>query len=175
MKINSIARFALVGLVAVACSKESDPGQSLDNNINTTEARIANSFVVGTIDDNGQATITYPLSDLGKMTCCQLLDGTGTLGDARIERIGGVYHFRGIVRNEKQRADFAYKLTREGQELVYEETNSINACTSSINGPACTLNIQDDGNAKCTDAAQDCKFSSSGPSMRCEWPWMVYN
>jgi len=174
-KVNLVLRLITLCVIAIACSKESDIHQAINEAAQSDDAqmRIENSFVVGQFNEQGIAVITFAKRDLESLaSCVHLQNGEGVLSDQRIERIGSSYYLRGVVKNESEVADFGYKLTVDQSQLVYEEGNSINSCTSDLGSGTCTLVINADGVAHCNAQSTDCR-QASGPSFQCDWPWMI--
>lgn len=171
--------FVAAAALTMSCSKESNNVLTSDLSQAAHEAQLStsSSFVVGTIDANGNASITYDLSELEAICACAVTesDAAGLLFK---QNTGGDYFLSGIASSTGSYTSFAVELNLSStNELIWNSSNAVLTCQTSASAP-CALTLGNELNYSCSNSAGTCVQTTIGDgqteaSAACNWPWMV--
>lgn len=160
------------------CTKEST---LLMNEMPANERQLStmDAFKVGELDGNGNANITYNMTDLQEICACSVFEDQ-TTGLQLTDVAGFGYFLSGEGTSSGSHTTFKVKMTLDGNDIMWENEAHVAMCQTSSSTP-CDLTITGEEDFTCDNGTQgSCNEDETGggsgfPYASCgdtNWPWV---
>lgn len=177
--MKKLMLFVAAAALTVSCSKESNNVLTSDLSQAANEAQLSNSSssVVGSVDANGNASISYDLSELEDICACAVSESDAS-GLFINQNTNGDYFLSGVASSTGSYTTFAVELSLSTtNELIWSSSNTVLTCQTSAANP-CALTLGNELNYSCSNSGGTCVQTPIGDGQTqsaadCNWPWMV--
>jgi hypothetical protein len=163
--------------VLISCSKDADIINSDLNQQNVAQLSVNDAFKVGEVDANGNANITYNITELSELSSCAVSEDIVT-GIIITNEVPG-YYLGGLGTSPGSTTSFKVELIEDGSNLYWQDGAHIAMCQSS-NATPCTVCLLASESFTCQNgtpnACNDDEIGggSGDPYTSCgdtDWPW----
>lgn len=164
-----------IAATIVGCSKEAEVALSEATN-DRVEFSSSGSFDVGTVDANGNATLTYDMEELTDLVACAVSEDDAS--GITIDHVSGVgYYLAGKGFSSGSYTTFAIELTVDNSTLSWEDNAVIFTCGTTAS-TQCDLDVISEQTYSCDNTGGSCGQTIIGGCggssyAACNWPWDI--